>query len=39
MRFPLNSDLYLEYLREPWQPPELDVGVVTLGGDIDRAAV
>jgi predicted phosphodiesterase len=36
MRFALYSDLHLELLREPWQPPALDVDAVILAGDIGK---
>ena len=35
MKFALYSDLHLEFLRgSTWSPPELDVDVVLLAGDI-----
>jgi len=34
MKIALYSDLHLECLPEPWQPPLLDVDVVILAGDI-----
>ncbi|OIQ97614.1 calcineurin-like phosphoesterase superfamily domain protein [mine drainage metagenome] len=35
MKLALYSDLHLELLRDrPWQPPQLDVDVVILAGDI-----
>ncbi len=36
MRFTLYSDLHLELLNEPWQPPALDVDIVILAGDIGK---
>ncbi len=36
MKFALYSDLHLEHLAEPWQPPALDVDVVILAGDIGK---
>jgi predicted phosphodiesterase len=36
MKLALYSDLHLELLREPWQPPALDVDVVILAGDIGK---
>jgi predicted phosphodiesterase len=36
MKIALYSDLHLECLPEPWQPPLLDVDVVILAGDIAR---
>jgi len=34
MKIALYSDLHLECLSEPWQPPFVDVDVVILAGDI-----
>lgn len=34
MRLALYSDLHLEFMPVAWQPPELDVDVVILAGDI-----
>ncbi len=36
MKLALYSDLHLEFMRgSPWRPPELDVDLVILAGDID----
>jgi len=34
MKIALYSDLNLECLAEPWQPPILDADIVILAGDI-----
>lgn len=34
MKLALYSDLHLEFRREPWKPPLLDVDAVILAGDI-----
>ena len=36
MKLALYSDLHLEFLRDGWKPPALDVDVVILAGDISK---